>query len=84
MHYNHDMNTYRKAKNILERQDNHTSSDLSFWQWLRQLLYMKMHVSLETVRGYLTGEGSLMLKHKIQEYVNIKLIRSEETVVLSK
>lgn len=63
MHFYHDTNTYRNSK-IWKRQDNHTDSDSSFWQLLKQLLYMKMHVSLETVSGYLTGEGGLMLEQK--------------------
>lgn len=45
---------------------------------------MKMHISHEALRGCLTGEEGLMLKHKIQEYGSIKLIKSEKKVVLSK
>jgi len=45
---------------------------------------MKMHVSPETVHGYLTGEEGLRLKYKIQEYRTIKLIKSEMKVLLSK
>lgn len=39
---------------------------------------------LEMVCGYLTGEESLMLKHKMQERGNIKLIKSKKKMVLSK
>lgn len=38
---------------------------------------------LEMVCGYLTGEEGLMLKHKMQEHGNIKLIKSKK-MVLSK